>query len=154
MAKKILFGILIAILMFVIYMFFQLRDNNQPLSPKITFLSKPPVIDGLLDENLKDILPKREFEYKFNINLFKGSAGSNYRLAYGTEYIYLFTEAEADSFICRNRGYQNGDGFIFTLSITKPGANKTGEYYLLGFSSQNDPDQEWAKKCFGIIMDK
>ena len=115
MIRKILIGLLVLILIFIAYMYFYLRGNNKSLSPEITFVAEYPVIDGVLDENLKDILPKREFEYKFNINLFKGSAGSNYRLAYGTDFIYLFTEAEADSFICRDRGYQNGDGLIFTL---------------------------------------
>lgn len=127
-------------------MYFQLRDNKQPYTPGITFLAEHPIIDGILDEELSKQLPERKFDFRFNINIFKGSAGSNYRMAYGMDYIYLYIEAEADSFICRDRGYQNGDGFIFSLTTTNPKNSKTNEYYILGFSSQVKQEQEWAKK--------
>ncbi len=116
------------------------------LSPKITFLQKQPVVDGLLDNDLEDLLPQRKFDFKFNVNIFKGTAASNYRLAYGTGFIYLYLEAKADSFICRDRGYQNGDGFILTLSSTNSQSDKSDEHYVMGFSSQYNPQREWATK--------
>lgn len=146
MVKKILIGLLAVILIFTAYMYLNLRNNNKPLSPEISFLAECPLIDGVLDENLKDVLPERDFEFRFNLNMFKGSAGSNYRMAYGTCFLYLFIEAEADSFICRDRGYQNGDGFILTLTTTEPESNESNEYYLMGFSAQNEPDKKWAEK--------
>ncbi len=144
--KKVLLGILVIFIVWVGYMYINLKPKKGPLSPKITFLQSQPLIDGILDENLRDHLQKRKYDFRFNLNFFKGSAGSNYRLAYGTDFIYLYLEAKADSFICRDRGYQNGDGFILTISNRIPGKNKTDEHYVMGFSSQYEPDQEWAKK--------
>ena len=146
MLKRILIGLLAVLLVFTAYMYLKLRNNNEPLSPEISFIADYPLVDGVLDEKLKDFLPKREFEYKFNLNMFKGPAGSSYRMAYGTDFIYLYIEAKADSFICRNRGYQNGDGLILTLTSTKPESNESNENYILGFSAQNDPNQKWAEK--------
>ena len=146
MKIKIFIWILAIIIFLVYFTYSQHNSNKLTLSPKITFLQEQPVIDGLLDDNLKELLAQRKFDFKFNINIFKGSAGSNYRLAYGTDFIYLYLEAKADNFICRDRGYQNGDGFILTLSTTKPESNKTDEHYVMGFSSQYNPEQEWARK--------
>ena len=144
--KRALLGILGLIIILVIYMYFNLRDNKKPISPEITFISERPVMDGILDDELKEILPKRDFQFKFNINVFKGSAGSNYRLAYNTEFLYLYAEAKADDFICNDRGYQNGDGFILTLAKPKSNNQPADEYYEFGFSSQTKEDQLWAQK--------
>ena len=146
MTIKISIWILSIIISSVDLIYSKQNPSKLTLSPKITFLQQQPVVDGQLDENLEEILPKRKFDFKFNVNIFKGSAGSNYRLAYGTDFIYLYLEAKADSFICRDRGYQNGDGFILTLSSTNPHTDKTDEHYVMGFSSQYNPEQEWAKK--------
>lgn len=143
---KIFIGGFAILFLFTTFIYLKLKPGKLPLSPEITFLQNQPVVDGLLDENLKEVLPKREYEFRFNLNIFKGSAGSNYRLAYGTDFIYLYLEAKADSFICRDRGYQNGDGFILTLSNTKPESDKTDEHYVMGFSSQYVVEQEWARK--------
>jgi hypothetical protein len=145
-AKKIFIGGLVIIFLLIAIKYFNLKPGKQPLSPEITFLGKQPVVDGLLDEDLKELLPNRKYDFRFNLNMFKGSARSNYRLAYGTDFIYLYLEAKADSFICRDRGYQNGDGFILTISDTKPESDKTDEHYVMGFSSQYVIDQKWAEK--------
>lgn len=144
--KKVFLGIAAILVLFIGYMYINLNPGKGPLSPEISFLENQPIVDGLLDENLTDQLSKRKYEFRFNLNLFKGSAGSNYRIAYGTNFIYLFLEAKADSFICRDRGYQNGDGFILTISNTKPDSDKTDEHYVMGFSSQYILDQKWAEK--------
>ncbi len=123
-----------------------LNNGRNTLSPEVTFLEDQPVVDGRLDDHLLDQLIPRRFNFRINLNLFKGSAGANYRLAYGTDFMYVYLEAVADSFICRDRGYQNGDGFILTLSKTIRGADKSAEHFVMGFSSQDRPEQEWAEK--------
>ena len=64
--KRALLGILGLIIILVIYMYFNLRDNKKPISPEITFISERPVMDGILDDELKEILPKRDFQFKFD----------------------------------------------------------------------------------------
>lgn len=126
-----------------------LSQNNKrdrlTISEEIIFLEKEPVIDGLLDKDLKNTA-FRKYESKFNIHFLKGSLNSQYKIFYGTKFLYLYLEAEADSFICKDRGYQNGDGFI--ISLTKPNKTSkvTDEFYVLGFSAQYEAKQKWAEK--------
>jgi hypothetical protein len=39
----------------------------------------------------------------------------NYRIAYSAEYFYLYVEMDSPNYTCRDRGYQNGDGFSVLL---------------------------------------
>jgi len=120
-------------------------NSNRNLSPKVPFLQEEPLIDGVLDKKLNEI-PFRKFDSKFNIHFLKGSLNSQYKIAYGTKFLYLFIEAEADSFICRDRGYQNGDGFILQIAKPQPDNKPTDEFYVFGFSAQKDKKQMWAEK--------
>jgi len=120
-------------------------NSNRNLSPKVTFLQEEPIIDGILDKKLSYI-PFNKFDSKLNIHFLKGSLNSQYKIAYGTNFLYLYIEAEADSFICRDRGYQNGDGFILNISKPKPENKPTDEFYEFGFSAQKDKKQMWAEK--------
>lgn len=115
------------------------------LEPEVTFLSKPPQIDGVLDAELKN-LPVRTFNFVEKSNDQNPLAEANYRLAYGAEFFYLYIEVKADSFICRDRGYQNGDGFHMVLSVPRPGNVPTDEFFVMAFCPQKEPGRAWQKK--------
>lgn len=122
------------------------RNNGlYSLEPEVTFLPKPPQIDGVLDAELKN-LPIRTFNYVEKSNDRNPLAEVNYRLAYGTEFFYLYVEVKADSFICRDRGYQNGDGFHMVLSVPRPGNVPTDEFFVMAFCPQKEPGRAWQKK--------
>jgi len=67
---------------------------------------------------------------------------ASYFLGYNSEYLYIYIEADGDSLVLRDRGYQNGDGFH--LTIGKPGADgaESREFYVLGFSAKDG----WSRK--------
>ncbi len=115
------------------------------LEPEITFLSEAPKIDGVLDGQLK-MLPVRNFQIEEKSNSQNPSIDVHYRLAYGTEFFYLFIEVETDRFIYRDRGYQNGDGFIVVLCRPRPDHQPTDEFYVLGFTAQDSSHRDRYRK--------
>jgi predicted esterase len=123
----------------------QLSEPKPFLQPEINFLAQEPIIDGVLDVQLSK-LPKRKFNFIAKDNPQNPAPVEiNYRLAYGTHFLYLYIEVDTDSFICRDRGFQNGDGF--TVAITKPRPENlpTDEYYVLGFSATKDKNTFFRK---------
>jgi predicted esterase len=121
-------------------------EQQKSLSiPEIDFLKEEPLIDGILDSSLFD-LPERQFTFHV-----KGySTGSelnktSYRLAYGTNFLYLYIEIDIDTIICRDRGYQNGDGFTFTIAKPLPDNQSTDEYFVLGLSA-TESSEEYTRK--------
>jgi len=115
------------------------------LEPAIPFLSQPPQIDGVLDANLES-LPPRTFNAVIKTNPQNPAVAVNYRLAYGADFFYLYIDFEAERYTCRDRGYQNGDGFILALTVPRPQNEPTDEFYVMGFSAQENPRSAWAKK--------
>ncbi len=111
--------------------------------PEISFLATPPVIDGVLDEDLAH-LPRRSFSLR--LRLFSSSPEATYRLAYGADFLYLFVAVKDGEIICRDRGYQHGDGLQLMVSERQAGSDLSERYHVLGFSPQTDPRSAWAKK--------
>ncbi len=121
-------------------------NQSMALTPEVDFLSETPVIDGILDDNLK-YLPVREF-----IAIEKDDSDSlipvNYRLGYGTDFLYLYIEAEADSIIFRDRAYQHGDGFHMVIAKPLPDNAPSEEFYVLACSAVDNPANEWCRHIF------
>jgi predicted esterase len=115
------------------------------LDPAVTFLAKAPVVDGRLDETLRG-LPVR----RFDSGVRRGEAASDrvvtYRLAYGTEFLYVFIEADQPAFSARDRGYQNGDGCHLVLALPRPDGEASEEFYVLGFTPTGDPARRWQRQ--------
>jgi predicted esterase len=109
----------------------------------IPFLEKAPEINGIIDSTKK--LPPREFNYLFKMNPENPVTNMNYRLAYGTDFFYVFIEVDTDTIICRDRGYQNGDGFLLLLTVPRLGNESSNEFYLLGFYPTTDPEEPFKK---------
>lgn len=111
---------------------------------EITFLSKAPLVDGKLDEELKD-LPIREFEL-----LDKGAESNkdtvaSYRLAYGLDFFYLFIESNQESIEARDRGYQNGDGFHLVIAAPKEDNQPADKFYVLSFTPTDAASRKWQR---------
>jgi len=59
-----------------------------------------------------------------------------YKFAYSSRYFYVMVIAHTNTTVCRDRGYQNGDGFHFVFALPKPNEKNeaiTDEFYVLGF---------------------
>jgi len=67
-------------------------------------------------------------------------------VAYLAGYFYLYIEVEKDTLVCRDRGYQNGDGFHMVLAIPRDDGEPSDEFYVLAFCPQKDPKRAWQKK--------
>lgn len=123
-----------------------IKNNTSVSEVEINFLSKAPVIDGVLDESLQS-LPLRKFTYISRIQN-DVTPTVTYRIGYGTEFLYVYIKAEAKQLTYRDRAYQNGDGFL--LLICKPPADNSAsdEFYELACSAVNSPDKEWTRHIF------
>lgn len=113
---------------------------------EVNFLSKAPVIDGVLDKELES-LPERQFTFISRMKT-DSAVSITYRIAYGTEFFYVYIEADAEHLTYRDRAFQNGDGFL--LLICKPQQNNypTDEFYELACSEVNEPDRVWQRHIF------
>jgi predicted esterase len=117
------------------------------LEPEVTFLSEAPKIDGTLDDHLEG-LPVREFSRLWKSKPDNPVPAVHYRLAYGTDFFYVYIEAEAESLAYRDRAYQNGDGFSLVIAKPRPDDEPTDEFYVLSCSAVNKPDLEWSRCVF------
>ncbi|MCX6561166.1 MAG: prolyl oligopeptidase family serine peptidase [Candidatus Aminicenantes bacterium] len=115
------------------------------LGPAVTFLAKPPFIDGRLDEALLG-LPVRRFASDEPGREAGPGLNVTYRLAYGTEFFYVFIEADQSAFAARDRGYQNGDGCHLVLALPRPDGAASEEFYVLGFTPTADPARRWQRQ--------
>jgi predicted esterase len=122
------------------------------VKPALAYLNKPPVVDGVLDDALQG-LPQHGFMMSMRMgpNQIKIGAGDDdvpihYRMAYGAQFLYLYIEMETPEYVCRDRGYQMGDGFMLILGRPRSWSRPTDDYYILGFSPQDTPAQAWASK--------
>ncbi len=115
------------------------------LDPAVTFLAKPPVIDGRLDEGLLG-LPERRFGIVQKSREDNPVREAGYRLAYGTEFLYVYIEIDQPALAARDRGYQNGDGCHLVLSLPRPGGAPSGEFYVLGFTPTSEPARSWQRQ--------
>ena len=115
------------------------------LDPAVTFLAKAPVIDGRLDEGLRG-LPWRRFGVVEKSREDNPVREVGFRLAYGTEFLYLYIEVAQPALAARDRGYQNGDGCHLVLSLPRPGDAPSEQFHVLGFTPTADPSRSWQRQ--------
>lgn len=123
------------------------RDNVPAVSEQeVNFLTAAPAIDGVLDRGL-ETLPARQFGLVFRDGRDE-AVPVTYRIAYGTEFLYVYLEAKAEHLTFRDRAYQNGDGFLVLIGRPQPGGEATDEFYELACSAVNLPEREWQRRIF------
>jgi len=124
-----------------------LADAPRVLEPAVTFLAQAPEIDGRLDQELA-ALPVRAFTRVWKSDARNPDVTCHYRLAYGTEFLYVYLEAEAGELTFRDRAYQNGDGFAMLIAAPTADDEPTEEFYVLACSAVNKPELEWTRHVF------
>ncbi len=118
------------------------RDTTPHQS--VRYLPDAPKIDGRLDMEVAD-LPVHQFGVIEKTDSTAPTDEVTYRMAYSGDFLYLYIEAPAKQITYRDRGYQNGDGFIVVISSVDPKMKPTREFYVLGFTPQKDTNQAWQK---------
>jgi predicted esterase len=93
-------------------------------------------------------LPIRTFPIEDKSNPDNPSYDVAYRLAYGTDFLYLYIEALADSLCYRDRAYQHGDGFALVIATPQSDDAPSDEFYVLAGSAVQDPALEWTRRVF------
>ncbi len=147
MKRKMTFTVLLSVTLALISFTNCINAQSNFLEKEINFLSNPPIIDGLLDNNLT-ILEPRYFPVINKDNDSNQDIPVSYRIAYGTEFLYIFIEAEAEKLIYRDRAFQNGDGFHMVLTKPKPDNQPTDEFYVLACSAVDRESMEWTRNIF------
>ena len=124
-------------------------QQRRPAHPvQVSFLKKPPVIDGCMTV-AKRALPSRPFDHLIQPAEGRAPADASYRLAYGTSFLYVLIQVPGDQITCRDRGYQNGDGFVVVLAKPKPDLAPSYEYTMLSFWPQDDPVRPFRTMLWG-----
>jgi predicted esterase len=118
------------------------------LQPPIPFLTHALAIDGFLTPE-KARLPARRFAHTFKMDPGNPDFDLSYRLAYGADYLYLYIQVDAETVTCRDRGFQNGDGFVLTLAKPQPENAPSPQFTMLGFWPQEDVEQPFARLLWG-----
>ena len=121
-----------------------LGESPSSLNDPVRFLEHSPLIDGVLDGNLSK-LSVRGFTRIIRDEYEGFIPDASYRLAYGTDFFYVYIEVEADSLICRDRAYQMGDGFHMVLARPRPDGSPSEEFYVLACSAIDKPRMEWSR---------
>lgn len=110
------------------------------LNPEVEFLTREPVIDGKLDTGLQGLV-HRPFAFLVKMNPANPDTGAGYRLAYGTDFLYLFIELETDKLIYRDR---NCPVEIATDLVTLMKKNGIRLFYLLDPEAGHEPPKDPA----------
>jgi predicted esterase len=93
-------------------------------------------------------LPRRGFSKVDPYGTTEQPVEAHYRLAYGTDFFYVYVEAQGDKLAYNDRAYQNGDGFHMVIARPLPGDAATTEFYVAACSAVNRPDLEWTRRVF------
>jgi predicted esterase len=125
----------------------EFSQSPSVVEPAVTYVSRAPNIDGVLDGALID-LPVRRFTMVRKSSSENPDVAISYRLAYGAHYLYVYIEGEAETFAFRDRAYQNGDGFTVVLTVPKEDSAPTEEFYVLACSAVDRRPMEWTRKIF------
>ncbi|MBO9692926.1 prolyl oligopeptidase family serine peptidase [Chryseobacterium sp.] len=131
---------ILGLLLFIV----QIAYGQSIKSDKIIFLNFTPVIDGKLDNKLRNHKKKKFLHFFQFDNPAIGRTDISYILGYTTTHLYLYIETKADSITHRDRGFINGDGFKLLLGKQQQGSS-TNEYYDIAFSPSKDRNY-WARK--------
>lgn len=128
----------------------QIGQESEILEPAIDFLEYAPMIDGILDENLKQ-LPLRRFNYvRFHAEETFATVPLHYKLAYGTEFFYVYVEVDHHQIFFNDRAFQNGDGFQVLIAKPQPNNERTDEFYVIACSAVNQKNLEWTKRIIFV----
>ncbi|RPJ02836.1 MAG: hypothetical protein EHM31_02480, partial [Candidatus Aminicenantes bacterium] len=115
--------------------------------PPVDFLAAPPVIDGVLDPGLGR-LARRMFSQVDRYETGETPAEASYRMAYGTDFLYVYVEGRGDKLTFNDRAYQNGDGFQMVIARPLPGNAAANEFYVAACSAVDRPELEWTRRVF------
>ncbi|MBZ5589278.1 MAG: prolyl oligopeptidase family serine peptidase [Acidobacteriia bacterium] len=124
----------------------KLNEVPHELAP-VDFLAEVPVIDGVLDPALRD-LPRRAFSQVDLFGTAEKPVDAHYRLAYGTNFLYVYVEAQGDRVTYNDRAYQNGDGFHFVIARPRAGDAPSDEFYVAACSAVDRPQLDWSRRLF------
>ena len=124
----------------------KLNEVPRELAP-VGFLAEAPTIDGILDPSLRD-LPRRAFSQVDLFGTGEKPVEAHYRLAYGTNFLYVYVEARGDRLTYNDRAYQNGDGFHMVIARPQPGDAPTDEFYVVACSAVDRPELDWTRRLF------
>jgi predicted esterase len=124
----------------------KLNEVPREFAP-VDFLAEAPVIDGMLDPGLRHLV-RRTFSEVYLIRTAEKPVEAHYRLAYGTDFLYVYVEAQGDKLTFNDRAYQNGDGFHMVIARPMPGNAPTSEFYVAACSAVNRPELEWTRRLF------
>lgn len=124
----------------------KLNEVPKELAP-VDFIAEAPVIDGVLDPGLRR-LPRRAFSQVDLFGTAEKPVDAHYRLAYGTNVLYVYVEARGDRLTFNDRAYQNGDGFHMVIARPRPGDAPTDEFYVAACSAVDKPELEWTRRVF------
>lgn len=127
-----------------------LERETEILKPTINFLEFAPKIDGILDDEIKH-LPSRRFNYvRFHAEETYDVVPIHYRLAYGTEFLYINVEVEHNQIFYNDRAFQNGDGFQLLIAKTQKDNQPTDEYYVIACSAVDQENLKWTRKIIWV----
>lgn len=130
--KKLLFQFLLTLLILINYSCFATGSVNRPVSDlKVEFIGDMPASGKLKNFS---IISKTSDSLE--------DVNASYFLGYNSEFLYIYIEADGDSLVLRDRGYQNGDGFHLTIGKPDSDGSDTDEFYVLGFSAKDG----WSRK--------
>ena len=128
----------------------RIGQESEILKPAIDFLEISPKIDGQLDDRLHH-LPKRGFNYvRFHSEQTHDVVPIHYRLAYGTEFLYVYVEVEHDQIFYNDRAFQNGDGFQLLMAKPQKDNVPTDEYYVIACAAVNRKNLEWTQRIIWV----
>ena len=128
------------------YQAVKLNEVPRELAP-VDFLAQAPVIDGVLDAGLRH-LPRRAFSQVDLMDTAEKPVDAHYRLAYGTDFLYVYVEAQGDRLTYNDRAYQNGDGFHMVIARPRPGDAPSDEFYVAACSAVDRPELDWTRRLF------
>jgi predicted esterase len=125
--------------------FMKIAGSAEVLEPEVDFIAEAPLIDGILDRGLEGRLPVRQFGYLVKSNPENPTVDATYRLAFNASFLYLYIEMDAEDYVCRDRGYQNGDGFFMVLNKALESNEPSPDFYVLGLNPTEDPYRPFFK---------
>lgn len=130
--KKLLFQFLLTSWILLIYSVIATGSVNKTVSDlKVEFIGDIPAPGKL-----------KNFSFISKTSDSLEDVNASYFLGYNSEFLYVYIEADGDSLVSRDRGYQNGDGFHLVIGESKDDGSDTDEFYVLGFSAK----EGWSRK--------